>query len=146
LDIQIDRGKQLTVDALVAENLSSNCLIAWKDMQLAGIISPSFPAKVHLTKVAQAVIHSRVKLSNPCEKPDAAIKQANMACPSINPVLRPHTVKRTTVTDSTAGQPLGPCLKQNLTNDTLDSLMKEFKDVFEANKITPRQGIPCKYI
>jgi sporulation protein YlmC with PRC-barrel domain len=50
LDIQIDKGKRLAVDALVAENLSSNCLIAWKDMQRAGLISPLFPAKVHLTK------------------------------------------------------------------------------------------------
>jgi hypothetical protein len=32
LDIQIDRGKHLTVDALVVDNLLSNCLIAWKDM------------------------------------------------------------------------------------------------------------------
>jgi sporulation protein YlmC with PRC-barrel domain len=40
LDIKIDRGKHLTVDALVVDNLSSNCLIAWKDMQRAGIISP----------------------------------------------------------------------------------------------------------
>jgi hypothetical protein len=50
LDIQIDRGKHLTVDALVVDNLSSNCLFAWKDMQRAGIISPSFPAKLHVTK------------------------------------------------------------------------------------------------
>jgi hypothetical protein len=28
LDIQIDRGKHLTIDALVVDNLSSNCLIA----------------------------------------------------------------------------------------------------------------------
>jgi hypothetical protein len=50
LDVQIDRGKHLTIDALVVDDLSSSCLIAWKDMQRAGIISPSFPAKVHLTK------------------------------------------------------------------------------------------------
>jgi hypothetical protein len=54
LEIQIDRGKHLTIDALVVDNLSYNCLIAWKDMQRAGIISPSFPAKVHLTKVVPA--------------------------------------------------------------------------------------------
>jgi hypothetical protein len=47
LDIQMDRGNHLTIDALVVDNLSSNCLIAWKDMQSAGIISPSFPAKNH---------------------------------------------------------------------------------------------------
>jgi hypothetical protein len=45
LDIQIDRGKHLTIDALVADNLSSNCLIAWKDMQRAGIISRLFPQR-----------------------------------------------------------------------------------------------------
>jgi hypothetical protein len=56
LDIQIDRGKHLTVDALVVDNLSANCLIAWKDMQRAGIISPSFPEKVHVTKSVLDVI------------------------------------------------------------------------------------------
>jgi hypothetical protein len=168
-------------------------------MQRAGIISPSFRTKVHLTKVAPAEMHRRVKMSNPCEKPDAAIKRANMAnmpvcaepnaaikrvnmtnmpictepnaaikrvnmtniqicaepnaaikrvnmtSKSIHPVLQPRTVKRTIVTASTAGQPLlGPCLKQNLTNDTLDSLMKEFKDVFEADNITPLTGDPMQ--
>jgi hypothetical protein len=149
-------------------------------MQRAGIISPSFPAKVHLTKVALSVMHRRVKMSNPCKMPDAVIKRANMAnmpicaelnaaikrvsmtnmpicaepnasikrvnmtSKSINPVLQPHTVIRTTVTASTASQPLGPCLKQNWTNDTLDSLIKEFKDVFEADKITPLTGDPMQ--
>jgi hypothetical protein len=32
LDIQIDRGKHLTIDALVVDNLLSNCLTAWKDV------------------------------------------------------------------------------------------------------------------
>jgi hypothetical protein len=45
LDIQIDRGKHLTIVALVVDNLSSNCLIAWKDMQRAGIISRLFLQK-----------------------------------------------------------------------------------------------------
>jgi hypothetical protein len=63
---------------------------------------------------------------------------------SINPVLRPSTVKRTTVTASTAGQPHGSFSKHNLTNDTFDSLMKEFKDVFEADKITPLTRAPMK--
>jgi hypothetical protein len=107
----------LGIDALVAENLSSNCLIAWKDMQRAGIISPSFSAKVHLTKVAPTVINSRVNLSPPCAEPNMAINGANMARPSINPVLQPCKVKRTAVTASTAGQPIGPCLKQNLTKE-----------------------------
>jgi hypothetical protein len=49
LDVQIDRGKRLTIDVLVVDDLSSNCLIAWKDMQRAGIISSSFPAKAHVT-------------------------------------------------------------------------------------------------
>jgi hypothetical protein len=115
LDIQIDRGKQLTIDALVAENLSSNCLIAWRDMQRVGIISPSFRVKVHLTKVAPAVINSRVNLGNPCAEPNTAITGANMSRLSIYPVLQPRMVKRTAVTASTAGQPNGPCVKQNLT-------------------------------
>jgi hypothetical protein len=118
LDIQIDRGgKRLTIDALVAENLSSNCLIAWKDMQRAGIIFPSFPAKVHLTKVAPAVINGGVNLSPPCEdlnmatkganmarpsEPNMARKGADMARPSINPVLQPGLVKRAAVTASTS--------------------------------------------
>jgi hypothetical protein len=78
MDIQIDRGKHLTIDALVVDNLSSNCLIAWKDMLRAGIISPSFPAKVHLTKVAPAVVHRQVKMSKPCTKPNMAIKGVNV--------------------------------------------------------------------
>jgi hypothetical protein len=56
LDIQIDRGKHLTIDALVVDDFSSSCLIAWKDMQRAGIISPLFPAKVHVTKPVLDVI------------------------------------------------------------------------------------------
>jgi hypothetical protein len=149
-------------------------------MLRAGIISPSFPAKVHLTKVAPAVVHRRVKMSKPCTEPNMAIKrvnvtsmpicadpntdikrvnvtnmpicaepnvdikQVNMTSKSINPVLKPRTVKRTTVTASTAGQPHGSCLKQNLTNDTLDALMKEFKDVFASDKITPLTGDPMQ--
>jgi hypothetical protein len=164
----------------VVDNLSSNCLIAWKDMQRAGIISPSFPAKVDLTKVAPALMHRRVNMSKPCTEsntakksvnvtnmpkcaepnadikrvnvtsmpicaePNVAIKRVNMTSKSINPVLQPRTVKRTTVAASTAGQPLGSCLKQNLTNDTLDSLMQEFKDVFQADKITPLTGDPMQ--
>jgi hypothetical protein len=72
-----------------------------------------------------------------CAEPNADIKRVNMTSKSINPVLRPPMVKRTTVTASTAGPPHGSYLKQNLTDDTLDSLMKIFKDVFEVDKITP---------
>jgi hypothetical protein len=80
LDIQIDRGKHLIIDALVVDNLSSNCLIAWKDMQRAGIISPSFPAKVHLTKVAPAVVGSRVDVMNMllCALPNVEVKRVNV--------------------------------------------------------------------
>jgi hypothetical protein len=78
-----------------------------------------------------------------CAELNGAIKQINMTRKSINSVLQPRTV-RTTVTAGTASQPLGPCLKQNLTNDTLDSLMKEFKDVFEADTITPLTGDPMQ--
>jgi hypothetical protein len=45
LDIHIDNGRKLKINALVVSHLSSNCLIAWKDMQKAGLISPKFPAK-----------------------------------------------------------------------------------------------------
>jgi hypothetical protein len=40
LDIHIDNGRKLQIDALVVSHLSSNCLIAWKDMQKASLISP----------------------------------------------------------------------------------------------------------
>jgi hypothetical protein len=152
LDIQIDRGKHLTVDALVVDNFSSNCLIAWKDMQRAGIISPSFPAKVHLTKVAPAVVDRRVNVTimplcalpnveakrvNVTDMPKCSVpsrKCVNMTNKSDSLVISPNMVKRT-VTASAVDQSKGSCLKQNLTNDTLDSLMKEFKDVFEV-KVT----------
>jgi hypothetical protein len=80
LDIQIDRGKYLTIDALLVDNLSSNCLIAWKDMQRAGIISSSFPAKVHLTKVAMAVIDCRDDVTNMplCAIPNVEAKRVNV--------------------------------------------------------------------
>jgi hypothetical protein len=182
LDIQIERGKHLTVDALVVDNLSSNCLIAWKDMQRAGIISPSFPAKVHVTKsvlldVIPEVTRSEVtrsttlcqvprvkefKRSMPlCAVPDCTVpkgsdmsrkstvpkcsdtsrkctvpkcsdmsrKFVNMTDKSNKRVKSPNMVKRT-VTASAVYQSKGSCLKPNLTDDTLDSLMKEFKDVF----------------
>jgi hypothetical protein len=51
LDIHIDNVRKLLIDALVVSHLSSNCLIAWKDMQKAGLISPRFPAKVHKIKM-----------------------------------------------------------------------------------------------
>jgi hypothetical protein len=52
LDIHIDNGRKLKkIDALVVTHLSSNCLIAWKDMQKTGLISPRFPAKVHEIKM-----------------------------------------------------------------------------------------------
>jgi hypothetical protein len=55
-------GKKLAIDTLVAENLSSICLTAWKDKQRAGLISTLYPAKVHLTKIAQAVIDRELAL------------------------------------------------------------------------------------
>jgi hypothetical protein len=161
LDIQIDRGKHLTIDALVVDNLSSNCLIAWKDMQRAGIISPSFPAKVHLTKVAPAVVGCRVDVMNMplCALPNVEAKRVNvtdmpkcsvpskkcvnMTNKSDSLVISPNMIKRT-VMASAVDQSKGSCLKQNLTNDTVESLMKEFKDVFEADKITPLAGAPMQ--
>jgi hypothetical protein len=51
LDIHIDNGRKLKIDALVVSHLLSNCLIAWKDMQKAGLILPKLPAKVHKIKM-----------------------------------------------------------------------------------------------
>jgi hypothetical protein len=182
LDIQIDRGKHLTIDALVVNNLSSNCLIAWKDMQRAGIISPSFPAKVHLTRSMPLCalpdvkrIKELTRLMQLCAVPDVNVKRVkeltrsmplcavsdvkvkrvnvtnmpkcsvpsrkcvNVTVRSDSLVISPNMVKRT-VTASAVDQSKGSCLKQSLTDDKLDSLMKEFKDVFEADKITPLAG------
>jgi hypothetical protein len=176
LDIQIDRGKHLTVDALVVDNLSSNCLIAWKDMQRAGIISPSFPAKVHLTRsmplcavpekrvnatsipectVLKCSVTSRkctvpkcTDTSRKCTVPNCSVesrKCVNVTDKSDSLVIIPNMVKQT-VTASAVDQSKGSCLKQNLTGDTLDSLMKEFKDVFEADKITLLAGAPLQIV
>jgi hypothetical protein len=65
----LDNGKKLSVDALVVTHLSSNCLIAWTDMQRAGLI------KVHYTK-----------LVGPCLEPilvqaDTAILAGLPVCP-----------------------------------------------------------------
>jgi hypothetical protein len=49
-----------------------------------------------------------------------------------------------TVTASAVDQSKGLYLKPNLTDDTLDSLMKEFKDAFEADKISPLTGAPMQ--
>jgi hypothetical protein len=51
LDIHIDNGRKLKIYAFIVSHLSSNCLIAWKDMQKAGLISPKFIAKVHEIKM-----------------------------------------------------------------------------------------------
>jgi hypothetical protein len=58
-------------------------------------------------------------------------------------VISPNMVKRT-VTACAVDQSKGSCLKPNLTDETLDSLMKEFKDVFEADEITPLTGAPMQ--
>jgi hypothetical protein len=159
LDIQIDRGKHLNIDALVVDNLSSNCLIAWKDMQRARIISSSFPAKVHLTKVVPSDCRVDVKIMPLCAFPDVKVKRVNATdmpkcsvpsrkCVNVTDksdslVISPNMVKQT-VTASAVDQPKGSCLKLNLTHDTLDSLMKEFKDVFEVDKITLLAGAPMQ--
>jgi hypothetical protein len=128
LDIQIDRRKHLTIDALVVDNLSSNCVIAWKDMQRAEIISPSFLAKVHLTKVAPAVVGRGVDVTNMplCALPNVEVKRVNvtdmpkcsipsrkcvnMTNKSDSLVISPNTVKQT-VTASAVDQSKGSCLK-----------------------------------
>jgi hypothetical protein len=161
-------------------------------MQRAGIISPSFPAKAHLTKsvlldVIPEVTRSttlgrvlRVKeftrsmplcavpdctvpkgspdTSRKCTVPkcsdtsrkctvrkcsDTSWKFVNMTDKTNKSVISPNMVKRT-VTASAVDKSKGSCLKPNLTDDTLDSLMKEFKDVFEADKITPLTGAPLQ--
>lgn len=51
LDTQIDHGKKLLIDALVVSDLHSECLLAWKDLQRAGILHSNFPAMVNETRV-----------------------------------------------------------------------------------------------
>jgi hypothetical protein len=170
LDVQIDRGKRLTIDALVVDDLPSSCLIAWKDMQRAGIIFPSFPAKVHVTKTPVCTVPKISDTGRKCTVPkisdtrrkctvpkspdmgrkctvpkssDMSRKVVNMTDKLNKRIISPNMVKQT-VTASTAGQSKGLCLKPNLTTDTLDSLLKEFKDVFEADKITPLNGSPMQ--
>jgi hypothetical protein len=91
-----------------------------------------------------AVSNAEVKRINMTYMPKCSVprrKGVNMTSKSDSLVISPNTVKRTTVTTSTVDQSKGSCLKRNLTNDTLDSLMKEFKDVF---KITPLTGAPMQ--
>jgi hypothetical protein len=64
LDIHIDNGRKLKINALVVSHLLSNCLIAWKDMQKAGLISPKFPAKVHKIKMPDNFFKSRDTLKS----------------------------------------------------------------------------------
>jgi hypothetical protein len=90
--------------------------------------------------------NSEVKRVNMTDMPKCSVRNrdrkcVNMTSKSDNLVISPNTVKRTTVAASTVGKTKESCLKQN---DTLDSLMKEFKDVFEADKITPLTGAPMQ--
>jgi hypothetical protein len=81
-----------------------------------------------------------------CTAPKCSVesrKYVNATDKSNSIVISPNMVKQT-VTASAVDQSKGSCLKQNLTDDTLDSLMKEFKDVFEADKITPLAGAPMQ--
>jgi hypothetical protein len=128
LDIQIDRGKHLTIDALVVDDLSSNCLIAWKDMQRTGIISPLFPAKAHVTCTVPKIPDMGRKCTVPkspdmgrkCNIPkssDISRKTVSMPVKLNKHVISPNTVKQT-VTASTADQSKGLCLKPNLKVDT----------------------------
>jgi hypothetical protein len=64
LDIHIDNGRKLKIDALVLSHLSSNCLIAWKDMQKAGLISPEIPCKSTRNKNADKTLKSRDTLKS----------------------------------------------------------------------------------
>jgi hypothetical protein len=64
LDIHIDNGRKLKINALVVAHLSSNCLIAWKDMQKAGLILPKFPAKVQEIKMPDKTLKSRDTLKS----------------------------------------------------------------------------------
>jgi hypothetical protein len=64
LDIHIDNGRKLKINALVVSHLSSNCLIAWKDMQKAGLILPKFPAKVQEIKMPDKTLKSRDTLKS----------------------------------------------------------------------------------
>jgi hypothetical protein len=89
-----------------------------------------------------AVSDVKVKRVNVTNMPKCSVpsrKCVNVTVRSDSLVISPNMVKRT-VTASAVDQSKGSCLKQSLTDDKLDSLMKEFKDVFEADKITPLAG------
>jgi hypothetical protein len=120
LDIQINRGKHLTIDALVVDNLSTNYLIAWKDMQRAGIISPSFPAKLHLTKVAPAVVDFRVDVTNMplCALPNVESKRVNVTDMPKCSVPSRKCVNMTNKSDSLVISP--NMVKQTVTASAVD--------------------------
>jgi hypothetical protein len=93
-----------------------------------------------------ALPNVEVKCVNVTDMPKCSVpsrKCVNMTNKSDSLVISPNMVKRT-VTASAVDQSKGSCLKQNLTDDTLDFLMKEFKDVFEVDKITPLAGAPMQ--
>ena len=44
LQVSIDQGPCVTIDALVSSDLNEEILISWPDMILLGVLSPDFPA------------------------------------------------------------------------------------------------------
>jgi hypothetical protein len=135
-------------------------------MQRAGIISPLFPAKAHVTCTVPKIpdmgrkctvpkiSDMRTKCTVPkipdigrkCSFPkssDSSRKTISMPVKLNKLVISPNSVKQT-VTASRADRSKGLCLQPNLKVDTLDSLLKEFEDVFEADKITLLNGSPMQ--
>ncbi len=132
LDVQIDRGRRLIIDALVVNDLSSNCLIAWKDMQRAGIISNSFPAKAHLTCTVPKIPVDFPKNQLKCTVPISSDIRRKCTVPKSPEIGRKCDISKITKPQS------------NLKIDTVDSLLEEYADVFEAEKITPLHGSPMQ--
>ena len=95
LGVKVEGGDEMWIDALVVSGLRAKCLLSWKDMQRAGIISEEFPAKVFNAETAATEVPNKARCS------------------------------------STHG-------------DTLDSLMEEFSDVFDDEKVTVMAGEPMR--
>ena len=110
LEIKVGPHK-MVIDALVASNLHTECLISWDDLRRLGIISPSFP------HVSYAQCNSVASL--PAGLRPARIPILGAGFPSKPPDCTPRP-----------GLPPKP-------PDTLESLIAEFSDVFDEEKVTP---------
>jgi hypothetical protein len=85
---------------------------------------PSFPAKVHLTKVAPAVVHRQVKMSKPCTEPNRAIKSVNMTNMPI--CAEPNAdIKRVNVTNMPiCAEPNAAIKRVNMTSKSINPVLQ----------------------